>query len=51
MPFGLSPQGMNAWCYEGGGVKLWEEVDAPFNLVPRPCGNTSIQMAGGLKKK
>ena len=51
VPFGLSAQGMNAWFYEGGGIKLWEEVYAPFNLVPRPCGNTGIQMAGWFKKK
>lgn len=51
VPFGLSAQGMNAWFYDGGGLKLWEEVYAPFGLVPRPCGNTGIQMAGWFKKK
>jgi TRAP-type mannitol/chloroaromatic compound transport system substrate-binding protein len=51
VPFGLSAQGMNAWFYEGGGLKLWEEVYAPFGVVARPCGNTGIQMAGWFKKK
>jgi TRAP-type mannitol/chloroaromatic compound transport system substrate-binding protein len=51
VPFGLSAQGMNAWFYEGGGIKLWEEVYAPFNVVARPCGNTGVQMAGWFKKK
>ncbi|HSE92280.1 MAG TPA: ABC transporter substrate-binding protein [Methylomirabilota bacterium] len=51
VPFGLSAQGMNAWFYEGGGLKLWEEVYAPFGLVARPCGNTGTQMAGWFKKK
>lgn len=51
VPFGLSAQGMNAWFYDGGGIKLWEEVYAPFGLVPRPCGNTGTQMAGWFKKK
>jgi TRAP-type mannitol/chloroaromatic compound transport system substrate-binding protein len=51
VPFGLSAQGMNAWFYEGGGLKLWDEVYAPFNVIARPCGNTGTQMAGWFKKK
>ena len=51
VPYGLSAQGINAWFYEGDGIKLWEEVYAPFSLVPRPCGNTGTQMAGWFKKK
>jgi TRAP-type mannitol/chloroaromatic compound transport system substrate-binding protein len=51
VPFGLSAQGINAWFYEGGAIKLWEEVYAPFGVVPRPCGNTGIQMAGWFRKK
>ncbi|MGH2627570.1 MAG: TRAP transporter substrate-binding protein, partial [Anaerolineales bacterium] len=51
VPFGLSAQGMNAWFYEGGAIKLWEEVYEPFGLVPRPCGNTGTQMAGWFKRK
>lgn len=51
VPFGLSAQGMNAWFYEGGGIELWEEVYKPFNMIPRPCGNTGTQMGGWFKKK
>ena len=51
VPFGLNAQGMNAWFYSGGGLKLWEEVYAPFDLVPRPGGNTGVQMAGWFRKK
>jgi TRAP-type mannitol/chloroaromatic compound transport system substrate-binding protein len=51
VPFGLSAQGMNAWFYEGGAIKLWDEVYAPFGLVARPCGNTGTQMAGWYRKK
>jgi TRAP-type mannitol/chloroaromatic compound transport system substrate-binding protein len=50
VPFGLNFQGMNAWIYHGGGLKLWEEVYAPFNLVPMPIGNTGVQMTGWFKK-
>ena len=50
VPFGFNFQGMNAWLYHGGGMKLWEEVYAPFNLVPMPMGNTGVQMTGWFKK-
>ena len=50
VPFGFNFQGMNAWLYHGGGIKLWEEVYAPFNLVPIPMGNTGVQMTGWFSK-
>ena len=50
VPFGLNFQGMSAWLYHGGGQKLWEEVYAPFNLVPMPIGNTGVQMTGWFRK-
>ncbi|HSH70166.1 MAG TPA: TRAP transporter substrate-binding protein, partial [Deferrisomatales bacterium] len=51
VPFGLNAQGLNAWFYSGGGLQLWEEVYAPFNLVPRPSGNTGVQMGGWFNKE
>jgi TRAP-type mannitol/chloroaromatic compound transport system substrate-binding protein len=51
VPFGFNPQGINAWFYSGGGIKLWEEVYAPFNVVPRPQGNTGVQMGGWFRKE
>ena len=36
VPFGMNPEGMAAWYYQGDGLKLWEEAYAAFNLVPRP---------------
>ncbi len=51
VPFGMNAQGMNSWFYSGGGLKLWEEAYAPFNLVPRPIGNTGVQMGGWFNKK
>lgn len=50
VPFGLNFQGMNAWLYHGGGLKRWEEVYAPFDLVPLPIGNTGVQMTGWFRK-
>ncbi len=51
VPFGLNAQGINAWLYSGGGLKLWEEVYAPFNLIARPQGNTGVQMGGWFRKE
>ena len=51
VPFGMNPQQMNAWIISGGGLELWEEIYAPFNLIPLPGGNTAIQMGGWFNKE
>ena len=51
VPFGMNPEGMMAWYYEGDGLKMWEETYAPFNLVPRQGPAFSPQMAGWFRKK
>lgn len=51
VPFGMTARGMNAWLYHGGGLALWEDVYAPFNIVPMPIGNTGFQMGGWFNKK
>jgi TRAP-type mannitol/chloroaromatic compound transport system substrate-binding protein len=51
VPFGMNAQGMAAWFHGGDGLKLWEEVYAPFNLIPRPGGSTGVQMGGWFNKK
>jgi len=51
VPFGLNAQEMNAWLYDGGGLELWRELYAPFNLVPFPAGNTGVQMAGWFNRE
>ena len=50
VPFGMNPEGMASWYYQGGGLKLWEETYAAFNLVPRPGPATGPQMAGWFRK-
>jgi TRAP-type mannitol/chloroaromatic compound transport system substrate-binding protein len=47
----MNAQQMNAWLISGGGLKLWEDLYAQFNLVPFPCGNTGVQMGGWFRKK
>ena len=51
VPFGMNPEGMAAWYYQGDGLKLWEEAYAPFSLVPRPGPAIAPQMAGWFRKK
>lgn len=51
VPFGMTSQEMNSWLYYGDGIKLWEEVYENFNLIPRPAGNTGVQMGGWFNKE
>ncbi len=51
IPFGLNAQGMNTWLYQGNGLKLWQELYAQFNIVPRPAGNTGVQMGGWFNRE
>ncbi len=51
VPFGMNSQEMNAWLYYGGGLELWEKLYSKFNLIPRPAGNTGVQMGGWFNKK
>ncbi|GAA6136103.1 TRAP transporter substrate-binding protein DctP [Oceaniserpentilla sp. 4NH20-0058] len=51
VPFGLTAQEMNGWIQYGGGLELWEEVYAPFNLIPLSGGNAGVQMGGWFNKE
>src|SRR5262249_30239701 len=51
IPFGMNPEGMAAWFYQGDGLRLWEETYAAFNLVPRQGPAFAPQMAGWFRKK
>jgi len=51
VPFGFNAQSMNAWLYSGGGLELWHEVYAKFNLKPFVGGNTGVQMGGWFNKE
>lgn len=50
VPFGLNYQGVNGWFYSGGGLELFHELYAKFNLIAFPCGNSGVQMTGWFKK-
>ena len=51
VPFGLNAQEMNGWLHYGGGLELWQEAYAPFNIVPMAGGNTGVQMAGWFNRE
>ena len=51
IPFGMNPDGMRAWYYQGDGLKLCEETYAAFNIVPRPAVSNAPQMAGWFRRK
>jgi len=51
MPFGLNAQEMNGWLHYGGGLELWQEAYAPYNLIPMAGGSTGVQMAGWFNRE
>ncbi|MEE2754113.1 MAG: TRAP transporter substrate-binding protein [Candidatus Latescibacterota bacterium] len=51
LPFGMNAQQQNAWLYSGGGLALWEELYALFNLIPMAAGNTGVQMGGWFNRE
>ncbi|BCD68008.1 TRAP transporter substrate-binding protein [Nitratiruptor sp. YY09-18] len=50
-PFGFTSNEMNAWMLFGGGLDLWRELYAKYNLYPLLGGNTDVQMGGWFRKK
>ncbi|MDX1498386.1 MAG: TRAP transporter substrate-binding protein [Woeseiaceae bacterium] len=51
IPFGMNYLELNGWLFYGGGLDLWRELYAPFDLVPIPCGNTGVQMGGWFNRE
>lgn len=51
VPFGMNAQELYGWIHHGGGLELWRELYAPFNLIPFPVGNTGVQMAGWFNRE
>jgi TRAP-type mannitol/chloroaromatic compound transport system substrate-binding protein len=51
IPFGMNPEGMAAWHFQGDGLKLLEETYAAFNLVPRQGPAFAPQMGGWFRRK
>ena len=52
MPYGLTAQEQNAWCYYGGGIEMADKAAYnPLGLKFLPLGNTGNQMGGWYKKE
>jgi len=51
VPFGMTAQEMNGWLHYGGGLELWRELYAPFDVVPFAGGSTGVQMAGWFNRE
>ena len=50
IPFGFTAEEINSWVLFGGGMELWREQYAKYNLHPFMGGNTNIQMGGWFRK-
>lgn len=50
VPFGGDPLSYVGWLNHGGGLELWREIYAPYNLVPMACG-VILSEAGGWYTK
>lgn len=50
IPFGFTAEEVNSWMLFGGGLELWREEYAKYNLYPFLGGNTNIQMGGWFRK-
>ena len=51
VPFGMNAQQFNSWLIGGDGLELWQELYAPYNLIPFPGGNSGVQMGGWFNKE
>jgi TRAP-type mannitol/chloroaromatic compound transport system substrate-binding protein len=51
LPFGMNAQQQTAWIEQGGGQELWNELNAPDNLISFNLGNTGTQMGGWFKRE
>lgn len=51
VPFGMTAQEMNGWLHYGGGLELWQELYAPFGVIPFAGGSTGVQMAGWFNRE
>ena len=50
VPFGGDPLSYVSWLHHGGGLEMWREMYAPYNVVPMACG-VILSEAGGWYTK
>lgn len=50
VPFGPAPGEMLGWLYHGGGMELYDEIYASFNVKGMPCSMIAPEAAGWFSK-
>ncbi|MGE4292689.1 MAG: TRAP transporter substrate-binding protein [Desulfovibrio sp.] len=50
VPFGMDKNGLNAWLYDGEGLRFWEQAYAPFGVRPLSMGDSGAQMFGWFRR-
>jgi TRAP-type mannitol/chloroaromatic compound transport system substrate-binding protein len=51
MPFGLMASEIMGWLYFGGGLELWQEAMAEFDIRPFFAGSSGVSAGGWFRKK
>jgi TRAP-type mannitol/chloroaromatic compound transport system substrate-binding protein len=51
VPFGLGPVEHQAWIELGEGQALWDELYAPYGVLPFLAGNTGPSMGGWFRRR
>jgi TRAP-type mannitol/chloroaromatic compound transport system substrate-binding protein len=51
VPFGVNYRMQNAWMYQAGGIDLFNEFYARYNIYGLPGGNTGTQMGGWYRRE
>jgi TRAP-type mannitol/chloroaromatic compound transport system substrate-binding protein len=51
VPFGPEAGEFLAWMYHGGGLQLWDELHAKYNIKALPCGATPPEASGWFRKE
>ncbi|KLU98550.1 TRAP transporter substrate-binding protein [Photobacterium aphoticum] len=50
VPFGMNAYEMDTWLSQGNGLALWQDLYAPYGVIPLPGGNTGAQAGGWFQK-
>jgi TRAP-type mannitol/chloroaromatic compound transport system substrate-binding protein len=51
IPFGFTPDEVNAWMYCGGGLEIYRDIFKAYNIYPIPHLTTGTQMGGWFRKE
>jgi len=51
VPFGMTARAMNAWMFDGNGLRLLRDFFAGYQIVNFPLGNTTAQMGGWYRQE